>query len=114
MHEQPNRGATIIEKFETHSDVAFAVALLTGDDEGRTLGGVLKKRARQNVLFEFGFFIGKLGRHRVCALVDDGVEIPSDYQGVIYIPADSGGKWKMELVRELKAAGLEVDANRAF
>jgi len=115
LHEQPNRGATIIEKFEVHSDVAFAVALLTGDDEGKAAGGdVLNRRARQNVLFEFGFFVGKLGRQRVCALVETGLEIPSDYQGVVYIPADPSGRWKMELVRELKAAGLEVDANRAF
>lgn len=112
LHEQPNRGATIIEKFETHSDVAFAIALLTGDDEGRQLGGEFKRRARQNVLFEFGFFIGRLGRTRVCALVEEGLEIPSDYRGVVYIPADPAGNWKLELLRELKAAGLDVDANR--
>jgi predicted nucleotide-binding protein len=65
-------------------------------------------------VLEFGFFIGKLGRMRVCALVEDGVEILSDYQGVMYIPLDASGVWKLSLVRELKVAGYDVDANRAI
>jgi hypothetical protein len=70
LHEQPNRGQTLIEKFEFNSEVSFAVALLTGDDEGRALNGQVdfRRRARQNVLLELGFFIGKLGRERVCAV----------------------------------------------
>ncbi len=116
LHEQPNQGATIIEKFELNSDVAFAIALLTADDEGHEIGygDQPRKRARQNVIFEFGFFIGKLGRNRVCALVDGDLEIPSDYQGVVYISLDDAGNWKLNLLRELKASGLDVDANRAF
>jgi predicted nucleotide-binding protein len=116
LHEKPNKGNTIIEKFELHSEAGFAIALLTGDDEARTpaFDAPFKKRARQNVLFEFGYFIGKLGRTRVCALVEEGVEIPSDYQGVVYITLDGAGHWKMDLVRELKAAGLDVDANLAL
>ncbi|HEY6253396.1 MAG TPA: nucleotide-binding protein [Candidatus Angelobacter sp.] len=116
LHEQANLGDTIIEKFQLHSDVAFAVALLTGDDEGREAAtkGVLKRRARQNAILELGYFMGKLGRKRVCALVEDGVEIPSDYHGVVFIPLDAAGRWKFDLVRELKEAGLDVDANRAL
>ena len=116
LHEQPNKGNTIIEKFELHSEVGFAIALLTGDDEARVAASdaPLKKRARQNVLFEFGYFIGKLGRSRVCALMEEDVEIPSDYQGVVYIPLDRGERWKIDLVRELKAVGFEVDANLAL
>lgn len=116
LHEQPNSGNTIIEKFHLNSNVSFAVALLTGDDEAREAGtrSGLKRRARQNVLFEFGFFIGKLGRKRVCALVEEGVEIPSDYQGVVFIPLDAAGHWKFDLIRELKAVGLDVDANRGL
>lgn len=115
LHEQPNRGNTIIEKFELHAGVSFAIVLVTGDDEAREIGSSkeLRKRARQNVVFEFGFFVGKLGRMHVCALLDDGIDVPSDYQGVVYIPLDSAGNWKFLLVRELKAAGLDVDANRA-
>ena len=116
LHEQSNRGRTIIEKFEQYTQVGFAVALLTPDDVGalqeKTLN--LKPRARQNVIFEFGYFIGWLGRDRVCALTKGNVEIPSDYDGVIYIPLDDTEGWKIELVRELRGAGIDVDANRAF
>jgi predicted nucleotide-binding protein len=116
LHEQPNLGSTIIEKFERHAGVTFAVALVTGDDEAREVGSTadLKKRARQNVIFEFGFFVGKLGRPNVCALLEDGVESPSDYQGVVYIRLDKADRWKFDLVRELKFAGFDVDANRAI
>lgn len=113
LHEQANLGRTIIEKFEDHAHVAFAVALLTPDDTCSLQGdeNSLKPRARQNVIFEFGYFIGKLGRERVCALVKDDVEKPSDYNGVLYIPLDDSGGWKNKLIRELKTAGIQVDAN---
>ena len=116
LHEQSNQGRTIIEKFEQHAHVGFAVALLTSDDIGALQEDVrnLKPRARQNVIFEFGYFIGRLGRNRICALTKGDVEIPSDYSGVIYIPLDDAGGWQMKLVRELKEAGIDVDANRAF
>ena len=66
------------------------------------------------MIFEFGYFIGKLGRKRVCALVKGDVEKPSDYDGVLYIPLDDSDGWKMRLITELKTAGFNVDANRAF
>jgi predicted nucleotide-binding protein len=72
-----------------------------------------KLRARQNVILELGFFLGKLGRKRVCALYQHNVEIPSDYAGVLFVPIDSGGAWRLPLARELKAAGLDIDMNRA-
>jgi predicted nucleotide-binding protein len=112
LHEQPDKGRTIIEKFEDHADVRFAVVLLGADDEGRLREETsFSLRARQNVVFELGYFIGKLGRGRVCALVETGVEIPSDLHGVLYIPFE--GAWKLALARELKASDLEVDLNRA-
>nr|VFK59004.1 MAG: Predicted nucleotide-binding protein containing TIR -like domain [Candidatus Kentron sp. TC] len=116
LHEQSNRGRTIIEKFEKHAEVGFAIALLTPDDRGALQGHEkdLKPRARQNVIFEFGYFMGRLGRQRVCALTKGDVEPPSDWAGVVYIPLDGPGAWKMGLVKELKAAGFEVDANRAL
>jgi len=112
LHEQPDMGKTIIEKFHAHANVSFAIALLTGDDEGGPNGSPEKKlRARQNVVFELGFFIGSLGRDRVCALYEPSVELPSDINGVLYISiADSG--LKIKLVRELEAAGFEIDANK--
>ncbi len=116
LHEQANLGRTIIEKFEDHAHVGFAVALLTPDDAGSLQGeeNSSKPRARQNVIFEFEYFIGKLGRERVCALVKGDVEKPSDYDGVLYIPLDSSDGWKNKLIRELKTAGIQVDANLAF
>ena len=116
LHEQPNEGRTIIEKFEDYAHVGFAVVLLTPDDEGglRDGKGDFKSRARQNVIFEFGYFVGKLGRERVCALVKGDVERPSDYDGVLYIPLDDLGGWEKRLIQELKSAGYDIDANRAF
>ena len=114
LHEQSDKGMTVIEKLEANSAVGFAVVLLTPDDEGREVGSKepLSPRARQNVVLELGYFVGKLGRERVCAIYR-GVEIPSDYLGVLYIPLDEGGAWKLRLARELKAAGFAVDMNRA-
>jgi predicted nucleotide-binding protein len=116
LREKPDEGRTIIEKFEAHSDdVHCAVVILTADDTGssRATPEQTEFRARQNVILELGFFVGKLGRNRTFALVQEGVTLPSDFHGVIYIPLDDGG-WRLRLVRELKAAGLEVDANKAF
>lgn len=116
LAEQASQGKTIIEKFERSGQVRFAIALLTPDDIGSTSNDVdtPRPRARQNVIFELGFFIGCLGRERVCALTKGKVQIPSDYSGVVYIPLDDGDGWKLQLVRELKTAGFTVDANRAL
>ena len=116
LHEQANNGHTIIEKIECHSDVAFAVVLLTPDDVGglKNERHQLKPRARQNVVLELGFFLGKLGRQRVCSLVKGDIEAPSDYDGVVYTNLDDAGGWKIKLVQELKGAGFQIDANRAF
>jgi predicted nucleotide-binding protein len=112
LHEQADQGRTIIEKFEAHSTVGFAVILMTGDDEGRKCGSpTLNKRARQNVIFECGYFVGKLGRSRVMTLVEDGLETFSDYAGVVFTPVDEAGAWMTRLARELKAAGYAVDMN---
>ena len=112
LSEQSNKGLTIIEKFEQHAEVGFAIALLTPDDTGSLEGEKKQSRARQNVIFELGFFIGKLGRERVCALTKGTVEIPSNYSGALYISLDDSDGWKFQLCKELKDAGYDVDANR--
>lgn len=114
LREQPNQGRTIIEKFEDYGDVGFAVVLLAPDDRGGLEGGEIRPRARQNVILELGYFLGRLGRMRVCALHRGGVEIPSDYSGVVYVPIDDAGGWRLMLARELKAAGFDVDLNSAM
>jgi len=115
LHEQPNEGLTIIEKVERYSEVVFAIVLLTPDDLGalNEKNPTLKPRARQNVILELGYFLGKLGRNRMAALLKDEVEKPSDYDGVVYISMDKAGAWKLQLARELKTAGLNIDLNDA-
>jgi predicted nucleotide-binding protein len=116
LHEKPDQGLTIIEKFETYaSQVGFAVVLLTPDDLGGPASASAQAaRARQNVIFELGYFVGKLGRGRACLLRKGEVEIPSDLYGVIYTDMDAADGWKLKLVRELKAADLQFDANKAW
>ena len=110
LHEQPSAGRTLIEKVEHYGAADFAVVLLTPDDEGGLAGpNVRKPRARQNVILELGYFLGRLGRKHVAALADPEVEKPSDYDGVVYIPwSPSGGVWPSMLLSELREAGLSV------
>lgn len=117
LRELPNAGRTIIEKFVDYSNVRFAVVLLTGDDRGgeKTLEfDRQKQRPRQNVILELGYFLGKLGRRHVCALYQKGVEIPSDYDGVLFVQLNPGGAWRFELARELKAGGIDIDMNKVI
>jgi predicted nucleotide-binding protein len=110
LHEQANRGQTVIEKFETHSDVIFSVILLTPDDKGAAITELenMKFRARQNVVLELGYFLGALGRKRVCALYKGDIEIPTDIQGILYIKMDSEGAWKNKLAQEFVHAHIEI------
>jgi len=123
LHERPDKGKTIIEKLESNSsevDIGYAVVLLTPDDVGRAnlkpnksnSLQMLYYRARQNVIFELGYFIAKLGRERVRAIYIEGVQLPSDYQGVLYTKLDDSGSWKLELASEIKAAGINLDMNK--
>lgn len=111
LHEQPNGGKTIIEKFEANADVAFAVVLISPDDEGNEKGkkDKLQSRARQNVILELGYFIGRLGRAHVCALQSGDIETPTDVLGVLYVPYDLNGGWKIQLVKEIRAAGISLE-----
>ena len=112
--QEANEGRTIHQKFRDHSTVAFAVVLFTPDDRGGPAdeSEPLKPRPRQNVVYELGFFSAKLGDKKVCVLYADGVEIPSDLSGVIYIPLDKHGAWNFGLAKEIKAAGIEIDMNQ--
>jgi predicted nucleotide-binding protein len=117
LHERPDKGRTIIEKFTDYADVCFAVILMSPDDLAYPKNAVpatAKFRARQNVILELGYFIGKLGRENVFTLYKEetNFEMPSDYSGVIYTPYDAKGQWKFEMVQELQACGIDVDANK--
>ena len=112
LHEQADGGRTIIEKFEEYAkDVNFAVILLTADDK---IEGTESFRARQNVVFEMGYFMGALGRDHVMCLVQENVETPGDIDGVVYTNIDKNGIWKYSLVKELKTCGYDVDANKVL
>jgi len=113
LHEQAEQGRTIIEKFEENSsDVNFAIILLTADDEGKGRKEIdYKHRARQNVVFEMGYFIGKLGREKVFLLLENDVEKPGDLDGIVYISIDAKDAWKYKLAKELKVAGYNVTAD---
>lgn len=107
LHQQANKGKTIIEKFEEHAgEVNFAFVLFSPDDVGGTDKQNLQPRARQNVILEFGYFLGKLGRNRVCCLYKKGVELPSDMDGLVYIPFDTNPRDSyLTIKKELQAAG---------
>lgn len=108
LHEQPNGGRTLIEKFEHNaSEAAYAVVILTADDEGAKRGEQANPRARQNVVFEMGFFFGLVGRSHVCVLYEPGVEKPSDVEGIVYVEWDSAGAWKTKLLTEMAEVGIK-------
>ncbi len=112
LHEQPNRGNPLLSKLlREGKDIEFAVVLLTPDDLGApaTDRENAKPRARQNVIFEMGLFLGALGPERVCVLKKEGVEVPSDIAGVVYVPMDPGEGWKLALARELRQVWPEID-----
>ncbi len=114
LHEQVDSGATIIEKLEKHTDVGFAIVLYTACDIGgvRSKPEDLKPRARQNVVFEHGLLIGKIGRANVVALVKGDLEIPNDISGVVYKSMDISGAWKYSIAKEMKSSGYDVDMNK--
>jgi predicted nucleotide-binding protein len=114
LHEQANQGRTVIEKFEAHADVGFAIVLLTPDDMGGPVGGAQQLRARQNVVLELGYFIGRLTRARVGALKAGDLELPSDILGIVWTPFDAAGAWKIALAKELQTAGYEFDWNKVM
>jgi len=108
LSDQANQGRTIIEKIEKYTDVGFGIVLYTPCDitsEG-------KSRARQNVILEHGFLMGKLGRDKVCALFKGVIEKPSDIGGIGYIEMDSNHAWELKVLKELQAAGYDADANK--
>ena len=110
VSEQENSGQTIIEKFESNSNVGCAIALFTADDKGKEKNkNKYQNRARQNVVFETGYFMGKIGRDRVIIIADQGIEIPSDLQGVLWTNSEN---WKFDLAKQLKAIGYDIDFNK--
>lgn len=114
LHEQASAGNTIIEKIEEYSNVGFGIILYTSCDVGGKHGNppILNARARQNVVFEHGYLMGKIGRDKVCALVKGSIETPNDISGVVYVPMDDSDAWHIQIAKELKRSGYSVDMNK--
>ncbi len=116
LKEKPNLGRVLIEKFEQNAmDIIYAVIILTPDD----IGGLadtphehLEQRARQNVIFEIGFFVGAIQRARVCVLLKGHMPFPSDIEGIAWIPLDDRGAWQLLLANEIAESGIKVDLNK--
>jgi predicted nucleotide-binding protein len=120
LKDEPSGGKTLIEKFEANAEKAiYAVVVLTPDDLGAAKADAvdpknLKPRARQNAIFELGYFVARLKRKGVCALQVSGLENPGDYDGVVYVELDDAGAWKQKLARELHEANVQFDAHDAL
>ena len=113
LMDKASGGNTIIEKIEEYGCVDFAIVLYTSCDEGRKIGTQrLRSRARQNVVFEHGYFIARLSRKKVAAIVSEDVEIQNDIKGVVYIDAESD--WQQQLLKEFAKAELRFDANKLY
>jgi predicted nucleotide-binding protein len=108
LREQPSLGKTLIEKFEEYGrNVDCVFVLLTPDDKVVGSGSnEEKRRSRQNVLFELGFFYGALERRsgRILLLHKGDVELPSDISGIVWIGIDNG----------IAAAGEEIRKEVSF
>jgi predicted nucleotide-binding protein len=117
LAEQPSGGRTIIDKLETYGESAsYVIVVMTPDDVGyakRETAAQKKNRARQTVVCELGYFVGKLGRGKVCVLHREDTEIFSDYQGVLLVRMDDAD-WKIKIAQEMKYAGIPVDLNDLF
>lgn len=113
LHEQTSRGRTIIEKIENFSDVGFAIVLYTADDLGNAKQEAekanLHSRARQNVVFEHGYLMAKIGRENVVPLIAGDIELPGDISGIVYI---TDKDWQVDIAKEMKDAGYEIDFNK--
>lgn len=109
LRDKPNKGLTVIEKIEANSEVGYGIVLLTADDLGGVGKDSLAPRARQNVIFEWGYLMAKLGRDRVACLYRKGVELPSDLHGLVRIEIGKDIRDSAEeLRRELVSAGYKL------
>jgi predicted nucleotide-binding protein len=116
FQEQTNGSHSIMEKFGKFSNINFAILLITPEDlippEDKLMGK--KSWISQNVIFELGFLVGKLGLGRVCVLYHEGMEIPFDFSDIVCVPMDTRGRWRLLVAKEIKQVGIEVDLNKAI
>jgi predicted nucleotide-binding protein len=113
---ESSNGMNLIAELETNPEIVFAITLLTADDIGypREKPGELKPRPRQNVIFDLGYLVGRMKQNLVCALYEEGLDLPSKYQGKVFIPYDADGFWRLLIARAMKLANVNVDLNKAI
>jgi predicted nucleotide-binding protein len=118
MCEEPSIGKKILENFSRYyADVGFAVVLLSPDDFAYAINEANTKRKlrpRQDVIFQLGFLLGKIGKGNVLVLFREcaNFEIPTDFEGMKVAAFDDRDSWKLALIRELSNSGLVVDGDR--
>ena len=116
--EEPSQGKKIVENFSRdYADIAFAVVSLFPDDFGYAKNEAATKRKlrpKQDVIFELGFLLGKLGKGNVLVFFREcaNFEIPSDFEGIKLTAFDDRDSWKLALIRELSNRGLAVEGSR--
>jgi predicted nucleotide-binding protein len=109
-------GASPFAKLERYGEVPFGIILLTADDYGYPKGSpeMAKPRPSQKVVLELGFLMGRLKPEQVCALCEEGLDLPAEFKAGTVIPYDAGGLWKLLVARAMKMAGVDIDLNRAI
>lgn len=114
--EENGHKTNLVEKLGKTSEVAFAIILLVGDEVGypKEKPEESRPRANQKVIFELGFLMGRLPQNQVCALYEEGLDLPAEYQGNVFIPFDGGGIWKLLTARAMKMAHVDIDMNKAI
>lgn len=107
LEREATSGRTIIELVEQFSEVNYAVAIMTADDVGALADATdsLASRARQNVIFEIGYVMARLGRARVMMMRED-VEMPSDLSGIRWVDIScSDEEIRTALMRDFQGLG---------
>ena len=103
LNEQIDRGRTLLEKLEEYSDIKAAIIIFTNEDAGSNGDSEYEKKARQNLIFEAGYFLGKLGNKNIIVIAEQGVIPPSVLDGHPYFKMDQEEKWKTDITKKLKS-----------
>jgi len=104
LKDSADSGSSLIDELEKHDDVHYAIVMLNPDASGIS----------ENIVYELGLVVGRLGKNRVCGLVKEYISILANYSGISYVPVDPAGAWKFLLIKQLKEAGFNIDANLAL
>ena len=117
MPASPEKGSKgLVNSLEKNPDASFALVLLNHDDAIALKRSAADASAgvRSGIVFQLGYFVGRLGLKRVCVLYTGGAETFVSDHGIQFLPMDNGNGWQLLLARHLKRAGIEIDLNKLF